>query len=353
MIFYFWQNMPAMHQVPYQRELVRMGHRVILCVDRMMLDERAAMGWQPEVTEGIEMHVSLDSMAAMALIDKSPVDSVHLISGVRGVSDGGRLTRYVARKGRRVAWIVEAWDSRGPKGKFRHLLFALEAQLYRRSLSRIFAMGEMGVSAYRSIGYPRELLEEFNYVTSVVPSTTAVGAEFRREPFVFGYVGALIGRKRVDLLLRSLAAMVAPRDSWMLEIHGDGPDKEALKLLAEVSGISDRIRWCGSFSSSHVAGRIAGLDALVLPSDFDGWGVVINEALLCGVPVVVSDQCGASCIPRRHGWGYLFRAGDMDGCAAACRLIMQSPPTVDVAAIDDVIGTRATARRLIEVFGDA
>ena len=152
MTLYFWQNMPAMHQVPYQRELAAMGHAVVLCVDRLMLPERAAMGWLPEDTSGLTLHVGLDRAAAKKIVDDSPSDAVHLVSGVRGMTLGGWLTRYAAKTGRRVCWINEAWDPRGLKGLLRRVLFTAESFRYGSSVHRIFAMGEMGGRAYRSAG---------------------------------------------------------------------------------------------------------------------------------------------------------------------------------------------------------
>ena len=49
---------------------------------------------------------------------------------------------------------------------------------------------------------------------------------------------------------------------------------------------------------------------LVLPSRWDGWGMVVNEAFSVGVPVIVSDHCGAADLVRSGVNGYVFRSGD-------------------------------------------
>ena len=166
-------------------------------------------------------------------------------------------------------------------------------------------------------------------------------------------MGALIPRKRVDVLLRALALLPSDVPPWILEVHGDGPSKPALAALAADLGISDRIRWGGRFESSEAAARMAGLSSMILPSDFDGWGAVVNEALLCGVPVIASDACGASCVPLRHGWGSAFRAGDARSCADACLKMLQRPPPVDPRAVDAILGARATAARMAASLNDA
>ena len=49
-------------------------------------------------------------------------------------------------------------------------------------------------------------------------------------------------------------------------------------------------------SNAQVFATLAETDLLVLPSRYDGWGAVVNEALLCGTPVVCSDAAGAACV---------------------------------------------------------
>ena len=55
---------------------------------------------------------------------------------------------------------------------------------------------------------------------------------------------------------------------------------------------------------------ISTYDFLVLPSKFDGWGVVVNESILAGVPVICSDNVGAGTLIEKFGAGKLFFLGD-------------------------------------------
>ena len=54
---------------------------------------------------------------------------------------------------------------------------------------------------------------------------------------------------------------------------------------------------------------LADYDLLVVPSHYDGWGVVVNEAVCAGVPVVCSDQVGANALIRKYGVGRSFQSG--------------------------------------------
>src|SRR5262249_31919063 len=75
-------------------------------------------------------------------------------------------------------------------------------------------------------------------------------------------------------------------------------------------GLDTKVRFEGVMPSADVPARLATADLVVLPSRGDGWGMVINEAFSVGVPVVVSDRCGASDLVRNGFNGYVFRSDD-------------------------------------------
>jgi len=70
---------------------------------------------------------------------------------------------------------------------------------------------------------------------------------------------------------------------------------------------------------------MAGYDLVVLPSRYDGWGAVVNEALQQGVPVLASDNAGASALVRASGAGAVFGATDAAALAAHLRRALLEP----------------------------
>jgi glycosyltransferase involved in cell wall biosynthesis len=60
-------------------------------------------------------------------------------------------------------------------------------------------------------------------------------------------------------------------------------------------------------------------DVLLLPSRYDGWGAVVNEALMCGVPVVCSDNCGAADLLREPWRGSTFKMGSVESLQIVLR----------------------------------
>lgn len=105
----------------------------------------------------------------------------------------------------------------------------------------------------------------------------------------FGYVGRLVGRKQVDKIIKALGAMVKSGLDVELVVIGDGDEHAKLENIAE--GLP--VKFTGKLFGAEKIQEIHSLDCLVLYSDYEPWGLVVNEALASGVPVIVSDRVGA------------------------------------------------------------
>lgn len=99
------------------------------------------------------------------------------------------------------------------------------------------------------------------------------------------YVGSLIGRKGLDLLLPAFA----PTDAKIrLVIVGEGQEEQELREMAEKLGISERITWKGFLEGDALTACYEECDAFVLPTREDCYGLVILEAMCASLPVIAS-----------------------------------------------------------------
>src|SRR5262249_42870073 len=122
------------------------------------------------------------------------------------------------------------------------------------------------------------------------------------------FVGQLIDRKGVDLLIEAGQPLLKENPDLHLSLIGSGNEALVLRKRARALGIEDRVNFEGTISSDIIQSRIARADVLVLPSRWDGWGMVVNEALSAGVPVIVSDRCGAADVVQNGVNGYVFKS---------------------------------------------
>ncbi len=98
--------------------------------------------------------------------------------------------------------------------------------------------------------------------------------------------------KRPGDLLEAFAA--AGISSAVLVFAGDGPLRQTLYQRALDLGIADRVRFLGFVNQSALPAVYTAADLMVLPSEYEPFAVVVNEASCCGCPVAASDRVGAT-----------------------------------------------------------
>lgn len=178
-----------------------------------------------------------------------------------------------------------------------------------------------GADPDRIFYFPYE--PDYDLVDRVTPEQ--VEAERRRFGLAAGrrrvvYSGRLADVKRVDLLVDAFAAIAADRPEWDLLVVGDGPLRESLAKRVPAA-LSGRVTWTGFLDDQKtVTALYKSCDVLVLPSDYEPWAVVINEAAAAGLAIVASDVVGAAAELVRDGLnGRTFPAGDGTALTAALR----------------------------------
>ena len=145
----------------------------------------------------------------------------------------------------------------------------------------------------------------------------------------------------------------------MVEVVGDGPDRDALQQLAGELGVSDRIRWLGALPQPDLAERYRRAAALVVPSIEEGLGLVAVEAQLCGTPVVAADSGGLPDIVRHEQTGILVPPADPVALAHALDDLLARPDRG--ASLGDagrihalaIFAPESVARRYAEVYRGA
>lgn len=106
------------------------------------------------------------------------------------------------------------------------------------------------------------------------------------------YVGRLVPAKGLDTFLAAFDAWARQADV-RLTIVGDGPERERLQALQGPQA-RDRTRWVGRLPNDRVSRCYGDADVLVLPSRREPWGLVVNEAMAAGLPVLAGADVGAA-----------------------------------------------------------
>jgi glycosyltransferase involved in cell wall biosynthesis len=114
----------------------------------------------------------------------------------------------------------------------------------------------------------------------------------------FIFVGRLIAFKNLPMLLTCFAEarqQVPEASDWGVVLLGDGPEQPLLEQQIRTLNLTDSVRLLPGRPWFTVPDILALANVLVLPSTSEPWGLVVNEAMACGLPVLVSSRCG--CVP--------------------------------------------------------
>jgi glycosyltransferase involved in cell wall biosynthesis len=164
----------------------------------------------------------------------------------------------------------------------------------------------------------------------------SVRAAFRPDDSPMGcFVGRLEREKGLEILVQALATTVVDQ---RLLVVGSGSLEPDLRALAASLGVADRIVFAGRVPQNELAAYLHAADFLVLPSITTGgsketWGLVVNEAMNSGLPVIATDAVGAA-------------AGGLVVDTRTGRLVPERDPAALAAAMDELATDGATRLRL-------
>ncbi len=177
-----------------------------------------------------------------------------------------------------------------PRTGFRR---ALQLQLSSpiRSARAIVAIGRTAQADYEA-RFPGMAVHNIPYACDLVEFEQASRQRVAGAGCRFLFAGQMIERKGVDLLLEAFARLVA--DGLAVELHLVGREGALPGWLATLNASTrERVIYHGFVQPDGLPELFSMADVFVIPSRHDGWGVVVNQALGSGMPVVTSDAVGA------------------------------------------------------------
>jgi glycosyltransferase involved in cell wall biosynthesis len=289
-------------------------------------------------TPGIGRHLRAGRFQALLLL------GWHLKSYLQGVLAAKRLGMPVMVRG----------DSHllTPRSPLKRALKWLAYPRLLRFFDAALYVGERSRAYYRHYGYPAgRLFFSPHCVDTPWFSARATPEERRRlrdqygvapETLLVLFAGKLVPFKRPADVITAAARCRARGLKAEILVAGSGQLETELKAAAAAARVP--LHLLGFRNQTEMPAAYAAADCLVLPSDGrETWGLVANEALACGRPIVVSDTCGCAPDLAKDGHvGRTFPTGDAEALADAIGGLAASPPSSSaIAALSQAYGIEA------------
>lgn len=307
-----WMNYPSFYQVDLYRALVATGEvdlQVIFAKE--LTPDRLDLGWNDDVTgfscRFLDKRNPLDDAVRLARLQR---ERFHIVNGLWTEKAFAAAIVTLALSRSKYAIYSEAPDP----GELRSIFKRLLQRIFGKSLAPR-AAGALSISSlaarfYKSLNVRDNQIYPFGYFRTALRSD-GLGNLRNDNRIEIIFVGQFIPRKGIDLLLKALQPLFKQYSNLFLALVGGGESLDSVQEQAAALGITDRVIFEGVMASDKIQARVVVADILILPSRWDGWGLVVNEALSVGVPVLVSDRCGAADLIRNGVNGYIFRSEDV------------------------------------------
>lgn len=362
---------PIQYQAPLFRELALRCNLQVFFAHRQTAQAQAAAGF------GVAFEWDVDLLSGYAYTFLPNVASRPDTGSFRGC-DTPAIARYI-KAGGFDAFLVMGWhlkcfwqamracqrqgapvmvrgDSQlgTPRGRLKRAVKAVLYPWVIRQFDACLYVGQRNLEYLEHYGARADRLFFAPHCVDTLAFASAAAAVDRdavragwglgRDDRAVLFAGKLVGRKRPADIVRAVAQLRLQGQRALLVWAGDGPDRAALQALGASLGVP--MVFLGFCNQSQLPGIYRSADVLALPSEgSETWGLVVNEAMACGTPCVVSDACGCApdmIVPGVSG--AVFELGNVDSLSKmlskALRIARDTPA---IATLSSRYSVSATA----------
>lgn len=314
-------------------------------------ESRKQIGWDAGSFGTAKIEILADRPAADAFVTEALTadpEAIHVFGGFYGKLLS-RLDEYISSvDSPRAAVVSERPGAYGPapvrtlKRAYVPLRQRWLRRRYEASVSAYLPLGGRGVEAAVRAGWPVAKVFPFMYCPELAPIATERTNLGNGSALRALYVGRFSRyTKGVDTLME--AAELLPQQGWSLDLVGGYGDL-ADETIAWAHAGTNR-RFLGGWPANEIGNRMQEYDICIIPSRFDGWNVVVNEALHAGLAVITTDQSVSHEMVVASDAGVVVPADDPIALARAIQQAIDRP--------NEVLQQKARARKYAPRFSSS
>lgn len=368
MKFVNWQTLFTDHQLYTWKALQNLlSDPIVHVIAKAESEVRRRQGWKSADLSGMEVvHLMPKNWWAhgTAILNKHP-DAIHVFGGFWGDRRYFLLMLYALMRGMKVVVMNESFSTESvgylteqhkvitwSKARLRPWLYRTAALMLntvaRGHKPAVLAMSNRAVRQHLQAKFSAAQVFSFGYF---VPVRNSVFETLSNDMGLIRlvFVGSLLYRKGLDILIEAVSNCHSQGVRVVLDVYGSGEPEKYIPRS------SDCVTYKGPIPFGDAQTVIAKYHVFVLPSRHDGWGVVVNEALLQGVPVIASENVGAACLVEASGAGAIFCNEDVAGLQKIIHQLSDDPNVLRVwqdkaAKVGALIAPEVAAKYMYDVM---
>ena len=250
---------------------------------------------------------------------------------ISGYSDAAAWTAWLWSSLYRVKKIL--WAESTILDHRRYAWRELPKRVFVKGCDSAHVYGTASLEYLEKLGMARDKIQTKRAVANTALFLSASDARAERPTAIrLLYCGRLSPEKNLPFLMRAFARLNQDTESprMTLKLVGYGPLEHALFDLAGELGISKIVDFAGAKQQTELPLIFRNSDVFILPSLSEPWGLVVNEAMLSGLPVAVSKRCGCAADLVRPETGWVFSPDNeieltnlLDGIADISRDVLE------------------------------
>ncbi len=260
-----------------------------------------------------------------------------------GYSDPHTLRTLLNYKARNRRAIVTLWSESTQSDHVRRWPQELAKSVFVTSFDGALVAGDLHARYLEQLGMSAERIRVVGNCVDNGFFAAAADAIRDRDctmqsqspPKNFLFVGRMIREKNLEGMFEAYRRYreFAGDEAWGLVLVGSGPEEERLKDLARTIAPA-AIVFAGLKQPRELPEYYARASCFVLPSVSEPWGLVVNEAMAAGLPVLVSDKCGCAASLVREGInGFTFDPADVNQLAGVMARVSSADLPLEEMAI--------------------
>jgi len=286
----FWQPVKSPHVLYLASHLRHYDLNVYYVVVNKKEDSHKNLGWDV-IDEEINNLKFIFNEIDLNEIDDDIFNpsTIHITSGMNSNIIPSKYIKKIKKSSGIWIFMCEKFKTNDFLSFFRYLNYFIKLKISRNKPDYFFSISSDAFKYLKNLFINPKLIFPFAYFIKNNFSNTVFS---NSNDLRILFIGNLIKRKNIIQVLKILKEINNPH--FKFNIIGNGKEYNNIKNLIEKSSLlKANVTLVGTVDNILLSQHFSNTDLFILPSSFDGWGVVATESIMSGVPVLISKNCGA------------------------------------------------------------